>query len=69
MTLDKAYIEAEEMIYQHRIWVYEAMNEIASICAVGRESETVAAITKVYTTAAWRRNGFAEHLVRYVTRR
>ena len=29
----------------------------------------MSAITKVYTTRRWRRRGFAEHLVRYVTRR
>lgn len=49
--------------------MYEAMGEIASICAATRNSETVSAITKVYTTPKWRRHGFAEHLVRRVTQR
>lgn len=69
MIIDRARIEAEEMILQHRVWVYEVMGEITSICAIGRDSPKVAAIIKVYTTAAWRRNGFAEHLLRHVTRR
>ena len=55
------------MISQHGVWVYEAMGKIASICAVGRDSQKVAAITKVHTTSAWRKNGFAEHLLRRVT--
>jgi len=56
------------MISQHGVWVYEAMGKIASICAVGRDSQKVAAITKVHTTSAWRKNGFAEHLLRHVTK-
>lgn len=51
------------------MWVYEAMGEIGSICAVTRNSSMVSAITKVYTTPKWRRRGFAEHLVRQVTQR
>jgi len=66
---DKARFEAEEIISQGQMWVYEAMGEIASICAATRNSETVSAITKVYTTPKWRRHGFAEHLVRRVTQR
>ncbi|KAI9448849.1 hypothetical protein F5148DRAFT_1153315 [Russula earlei] len=43
--------------------------EVTSICAVTRSTQNVSAITKVYTTPKWRRRGFAEHLVRNVTRR
>ena len=42
---------------------------MTSICAVTRNTQNVSAITKVYTTPKWRRRGFAEHLVRNVTRR
>jgi predicted GNAT family acetyltransferase len=55
------------MIYGHKVWVYEAVGEIASICALGRDTPKVVAITKVFTTSRWRRHGFAEHLVRHVT--
>ncbi|EGN97165.1 hypothetical protein SERLA73DRAFT_161345 [Serpula lacrymans var. lacrymans S7.3] len=69
LTIDRAKVEACEMISKGQIWVYEASNDIAAICAVTRSSVDVSAITKVYTTPKWRRRGFAEHLVRYVTRR
>lgn len=51
------------------IWIYESEGEVTSICAVTRNTQNVSAITKVYTTPKWRRRGFAEHLVRNVTRR
>jgi len=41
---------------------------IASIVAVTRKSEGVAAITKVYTPNRWRGKGCAERLVRRVCR-
>jgi len=69
LTLDCARIEAHEMISKGQIWVYDTLTDIAAICAVTRSSLNVSAITKVYTSPEWRRRGFAEHLVRYVTRR
>lgn len=69
LTIDQAREEGNEIISQGQMWVYEALGEVASICAVTRNSPTVAAITKVYTSLTWRRNGFAEHLVRSVTQR
>ena len=55
MSLDRALLEAEELISKGLIWVYEADgSEIAMICAVTRSSHNVSAITKVYTTPKWR---------------
>jgi predicted GNAT family acetyltransferase len=42
--------------------------DIASIVAATRQSDTVAAITKVYTPEKWSRKGRAERLVRRVCR-
>ncbi|TFY82137.1 hypothetical protein EWM64_g1867 [Hericium alpestre] len=69
LALDSARVEARELIQKGVIWIYEADGEVTTICAVTRSSQNVSAITKVYTTPKWRRRGFAEHLVRYVTRR
>lgn len=41
-------------------------NDIVSICAVTRETEGVAAITKVLTHPSARRRGYAQHLLRHV---
>ncbi|KAI0066494.1 hypothetical protein BV25DRAFT_1390316 [Artomyces pyxidatus] len=68
-TIDMGRIEARELISKGLIWIYEAEGEVTTICAVTRSSQNVSAITKVYTTPKWRRRGFAEHLVRDVTRR
>lgn len=68
MTLEEAVREARDLISKGQVWLYEAAAEIATICVVGRSSPAVSAITKVYTTSKWRRHGFAEALVRYVTR-
>lgn len=69
LTLERARIEARELIAKGLIWVYEVEGECTTICAVTRSSQNVSAITKVYTTPKWRRRGYAEHLVRDVTRR
>ncbi|KAH7886039.1 hypothetical protein F5I97DRAFT_1808513 [Phlebopus sp. FC_14] len=69
LDIDRARLEAEELISKGQIWLYESAGEVAAICAVTRSSLRVSAITKVYTCSKWRRRGFAEHLVRYVTRR
>ncbi|KAA1468083.1 hypothetical protein DENSPDRAFT_833271 [Dentipellis sp. KUC8613] len=69
LSLDRATIEARELIQKGLIWIYEADAEVTTICAVTRSSQNISAITKVYTTPKWRRRGFAEHLVRNVTRR
>lgn len=63
--------EARLMISKHQLWVHEIQQqgktpEIASIVAVTRTSDTVAAITKVYTNPKWRQRGCAERLTRKV---
>ncbi|KAJ7293057.1 hypothetical protein C8J57DRAFT_15008 [Mycena rebaudengoi] len=69
LSISDATIEAQQLIHRGQLWVYETTTgEIASICAVARTSWHVSAITKVYTTPKWRRNGFGQDLVREVTR-
>ncbi|KAH9929661.1 uncharacterized protein B0H18DRAFT_995581 [Fomitopsis serialis] len=69
LSIERARIEARELIMKAQVWVYDADGDIATICAVTRNSQRVSAITKVYTTPAWRRHGCAEFLVREVTGR
>jgi len=69
LEIDAATVEARELILNGLIWIYESEGEVTSICAVTRNTQNVSAITKVYTTPKWRRRGFAEHLVRNVTKR
>lgn len=67
LSIERARIEARELISKGLVWVYDASGDITTICAVTRNSPRVAAITKVYTTPRWRRRGCAELLVRDVT--
>ncbi|KIJ22010.1 hypothetical protein PAXINDRAFT_63986 [Paxillus involutus ATCC 200175] len=69
LTIERARVEADELISKGQVWLYEVSGAVAAICAVTRTSLNVSAITKVYTCPNWRRRGFAEHLVRYVTRK
>ncbi|KAI3621857.1 acetyltransferase [Moniliophthora roreri] len=69
LSADRAAFEASHMISHEQLFVYEHDSMITSICAVTRETQNVVAITKVYTSPAFRKNGYAERLVRYVTRR
>ncbi|KAI0275139.1 hypothetical protein BC834DRAFT_1037703 [Gloeopeniophorella convolvens] len=69
LEIDAATVEARELISKGLIWIYEAEGEVTTICAVTRSTQNVSAITKVYTTPKWRRRGFAEYLVRNVTKR
>ncbi|PCH34206.1 hypothetical protein WOLCODRAFT_135568 [Wolfiporia cocos MD-104 SS10] len=69
LAIERARIEARELITKGQIWVYDANGVITTICAVTRNSQRVSAITKVYTTPAWRRRRCAEFLVRDVTAR
>ncbi|GLB37824.1 putative FR47-like protein [Lyophyllum shimeji] len=71
LTRARADEEAALLVEKKQVWVHEAQNpgqpkEIASIVAFTRNSENVAAITKVYTNPKWRRRGCAERLVRRV---
>lgn len=67
LSIERARVEARELIAKGLLWVYDAAGDITTICAVTRNSHRVSAITKVYTTPRWRRNGCAEYLVRAVT--
>ncbi|KAH0838089.1 hypothetical protein J3R83DRAFT_6333 [Lanmaoa asiatica] len=69
LTIELARAEARELVSKGQIWLYEVSGAVAAICAVTRSSMKVSAITKVYTCPSWRRQGFAVHLVRSVTRR
>ncbi|OBZ66124.1 hypothetical protein A0H81_13901 [Grifola frondosa] len=71
LTEDQATREATHLIRAGQLWVLEVVtpegqSDIASIVAVTRTTETVAAITKVFTNPNWRRQGCAERLTRYV---
>ncbi|KAG8929159.1 hypothetical protein FRC02_005928 [Tulasnella sp. 418] len=67
----KALQEAREMIRNRQLWVYYITGDcgqqiLASIVGCTRTSESVAAITKVYTNPMCRSRGYAERLVRRV---
>jgi hypothetical protein len=64
--------EATYLWRNKMLWVHELDNEagtrgIASIVATSRQSESVTAITKVFTNPEYRNRGCAEALVRFVT--
>ncbi|KAJ6503257.1 acyl-CoA N-acyltransferase [Mycena vitilis] len=69
LSIDEATAEARELIEKGLLWVGTMDGEIATICAVTRNSLHVSAITKVYTLQAKRRNGLAQALVQEVTQR
>ncbi|KAL6310123.1 hypothetical protein BKA93DRAFT_821181 [Sparassis latifolia] len=71
LNLEGAEREAALLVRNGQLWVHEICApgqpaEIASIVAVTRTSDTVAAITKVYTNPRWRQRGCAERLTRRV---
>jgi len=68
MTLDQGRIEAQELIKNAQVWVYDVNGECSTICAVTRTTYNISCITKVYTTPRFRRMRCAENLVRHVTR-
>ena len=68
MTLEQGEVEATELIQNAQIWVHDINGQCTSICAVTRTTYEVSCITKVYTTPDFRRMGYAERLVRHVTR-
>lgn len=67
-----AFKEAEYLVRGGMLWINVAENkrtgamDIASIVATTRQSESVTAITKVYTNPVYRSQGCAERLVRRV---
>lgn len=77
LNISQARKEAEGMIQANQLWVYQlptnqqtrstSDTSISTILAVTRSTPTVSAITKVYTTPAYRSRGCAERLVFHVT--
>ncbi|KAL1744822.1 acyl-CoA N-acyltransferase [Schizophyllum fasciatum] len=74
-TLDDAGAlrEARLLVSQRQVWVhivrtFDGREGIASLVACTRSTDSVAAITKVYTNPDWRKLGCAERLVRRVCR-
>lgn len=77
LSESQARDEATELITHRQLWVYELPLDVRSsnksyaistIVAVTRNSPTVSAITKVYTTAKYRKRGCADRLVAQVTK-
>ncbi|PIL31699.1 hypothetical protein GSI_06402 [Ganoderma sinense ZZ0214-1] len=71
LSNENAIREATIMIQNNHLWVHEVRPsdrepEIASIVAATRTTDTVAAITKVFTNPKWRSRGCAERLLRHV---
>jgi len=72
LTQASALQEATYLVQHGLVWVHRILtpgqnqSEIASAVAFTRNSETVAAISKVITSARWRGLGCAERLVRRV---
>ncbi|KAJ7496685.1 hypothetical protein FB451DRAFT_1208378 [Mycena latifolia] len=72
LTHEGAIKEAATLIRNNQIWVHgirrvgDLGDDIASIVAFTRNSDTVATISKVFTNPTWRRRGCAERLVRRV---
>ncbi|KAJ6631425.1 hypothetical protein B0H10DRAFT_2159751 [Mycena sp. CBHHK59/15] len=72
LTCEGAIKEAAILIRASQVWVHcirradEVRDDIASIVAFTRNSDSVATISKVFTNPAWRRRGCAERLVRRV---
>ena len=74
MTRAAALEEATYLVQHGLVWVHRILkpgqthSEIASAVAYTRNSETIATISKVITSARWRRFGCAERLVRRVSK-
>ncbi|KAI0632413.1 hypothetical protein C8Q77DRAFT_1159042 [Trametes polyzona] len=71
LSPDRALKEATHLIRDGNAWVHTLqgpndVSVIACIVAATRNTDTVSAITKVYTDPQWRSRGYAERLVRYV---
>ncbi|KAF8713788.1 Acetyltransferase (GNAT) domain, partial [Rhizoctonia solani] len=69
---DQSNTEALKLIRDRRIWVYRTRDtsgrvRIASMVCSSRSSQSVAAITKIYTAAEFRGRQFAKRLMHWVT--
>ncbi|KAJ8523337.1 hypothetical protein ONZ45_g249 [Pleurotus djamor] len=67
LTIDRAGLEAKQLIQNQEVWVYDVHGKVTSICAATRYSRRAAVISKVFTKRSERRKGYAERLVRFVT--
>lgn len=72
LTEKESIAQAEKLICEKQVWVYETRDahnrpRVASMVASTRSSTNVAAITKVYTPAAFRGRKLAPRLVQRVT--
>ncbi|KAL0951637.1 hypothetical protein HGRIS_008317 [Hohenbuehelia grisea] len=68
LSRDDAKVEAMQLIERQQIWVYEVDKTVAAICAAAREGHNATVISKVFTKEELRNQGYAERLVRQVTR-
>ncbi|KAJ3002380.1 hypothetical protein NUW54_g5877 [Trametes sanguinea] len=73
LSEQQALYEASMLIHNGETWIYaipgrQAGHEVEITCmvAVTRTTETVSAITKVFTAPNWRGHGHAQHLVHFV---
>ncbi|KAI9060558.1 hypothetical protein FKP32DRAFT_1577631 [Trametes sanguinea] len=73
LTEQQALYEASMLIRKGEAWVYAIPGrqagheaEITCMVAVSRTTETVSAITKVFTAPNWRGHRHAQHLVHFV---
>lgn len=69
LTPTRALKEAQYMVSHGLVSVYTIDGQVTTIVAVTRRSESVAGMTKVYTTPKFRGRGCAEKLVAFVTER
>lgn len=67
LSPERALEEARYLITKNQLWVHRinesGASNIASLCALTRNTSRVAAITKVYTNPRFRKRGCAERLV------
>ncbi|KZT54129.1 hypothetical protein CALCODRAFT_510959 [Calocera cornea HHB12733] len=74
LSPEGAVQQAADLIAKRQLWVYEVYDprtrtaEVVSIVAVTRESDEIAAISKVFTSPEWRGQGFARSIVAIVCR-
>ncbi|KZO96417.1 hypothetical protein CALVIDRAFT_563905 [Calocera viscosa TUFC12733] len=74
LSREGAVQQAADMIAKRQLWVYEVFDprtqavEVVSLVAVTRDTDNIAAISKVFTSPEWRGKGFARSIVAIVCR-
>jgi predicted GNAT family acetyltransferase len=80
--LEESQAHASHLATSHQAWVYEVQSGqylgsgvnsahtggVVSLCEVGRRSQRVAVITKIFTLPTHRRHGYATRLLSEVMR-